>query len=213
MAKQLVFDDEARRSLKKGIDVLAGAVKTTLGTKGRNVALDKKFGAPSVTHDGVTVAKDIELSDPFENMGAQLLKEAASKTNDVAGDGTTTATVLAQAIVNEVKAMATPVNGKEDIAHVASISAADREIGELIAEVMDKVGKDGVITVEEGRSLAMEKEYTEGMQFDRGFISLYMATNQDNTEAELSSPYILITDKKISAIVDILPILERVLQG
>src|SRR5512147_253944 len=205
MPKQLQFDEEARRSLKRGVDALADAVKTTLGPKGRNVALDKKFGAPTVTHDGVTVAKDIELADPFENMGAQLLKEAATKTNDVAGDGTTTATVLAQAIVTEglrnvaaganpmllkqgldqaadkvveaIKAMATPVNGKEDIAHVASISAADPEIGNLIAEVMDKVGKDGVITVEESKGLQFETEYVEGMQFDRGYISAYFVTN------------------------------------
>src|SRR5579872_6092867 len=241
MAKQLVFDEQARRSLKKGIDTLAGAVKTTLGPKGRNVALDKKFGAPTVTHDGVTVAKEIDLPEPFENMGAQLLKEVATKTNDVAGDGTTTATVLAQAIVNEglrnlaaganpmilrrglekgveaviesIKSMSKPVESREEIAQVASISAADSSIGELIAEVMDKVGKDGVITVEEGRGLAMEKEYTEGMQFDRGFISAYMATNNEHTIAELSNPFILITDKKISAIADILPLLERILQA
>src|SRR5438128_2575371 len=223
------------------MDSLAYAVKVTLGPKGRNVVLDKKYGAPTVTNDGVTIAREVELPDPFENMGAQLLKEVATKTNDVAGDGTTTATVLAQAMVNEgmknlaaganpmilrrglekgveavveeIKSMSKPVETREEIAQVASISASDPEIGELIAEVMDKVGKDGVITVEEGRSLAMEKEYTEGMQFDRGFISPYMATNQDNTEAELANPYILITDKKISAIVDILPILERILQG
>src|SRR5947208_296506 len=240
MAKRIEFSDDARQSIRAGIDAVANAVKTTLGPKGRNVALDRKFGAPTVTHDGVTVAKEIELKDPFENMGAQMLKEAATKTNDVAGDGTTTATVLAQAMVHEgmknlaaganpmilrhglekgvaalieeIKSMSKPVETREEIAQVASISAADPQIGELIAEVMDKVGKDGVITVEEGRSLAMEKEYTEGMQFDRGFISPYMATNQDNTEAELSNPYILITDKKISAIVDILPILERILQ-
>src|SRR6266853_4673003 len=240
MAKQLVFDEEARRSLKKGIDIISEAVKSTLGPKGRNVALDKKFGAPTVTHDGVTVAKEISLEDPFENMGAQLLKEAATKTNDVAGDGTTTATVLAQAIVNEglrnlaaganpmilrrglekgaeavieeIKSMSKQVETREEIAQVASISAADSEIGELIAEVMEKVGKDGVITVEEGRGLAMEKEYTEGMQFDRGYISAYMATNMERMEAELSNPYMLITDKKISAIADILPVLERVIQ-
>src|SRR5260221_108860 len=197
MAKQLAFDEQARRSLKKGIDTLAGAVKTTLGPKGRNVALDKKFGAPSVTHDGVTVAKEISLEDPFENMGAQLLKEAATKTNDVAGDGTTTATVLAQAIVNEglknvaaganpmqikwgieagrdaivkaLKDMATPVSGRDGISQVASISAADKKIGDLIAEVMDKVGKDGVITVEESKGLEFETEYVEGMQLDRGY--------------------------------------------
>ena len=240
MAKKLLFDEQARQSLKKGMDVLAGAVKVTLGPKGRNVVLDKKFGAPTITNDGVTIARDIELADPFENMGAQLLKEVATKTNDVAGDGTTTATVLAQAIiteglrnlaaganpmilrrglergvdavVEEIKSMSKQVETQEEIAQVASISAADPEIGALIAEVMDKVGKDGVITVEEGRGLAMEREYTEGMQFDRGYISAYMATNMDRMEAELSNPYILITDKKISAIADILPVLERVLQ-
>jgi len=241
VAKRLQFNDEARHSLKKGIDSLAEAVKVTLGPKGRNVVLDKKFGAPTITNDGVTIARDIDLPDPFENMGAQLLKEVATKTNDVAGDGTTTATVLAQAIVTEglrnlaaganpmilrrgleagveavmeeIKSMSKPVETREQIAQVASISAADSEIGDLIAEVMEKVGKDGVITVEEGRGIEMEKEYTEGMQFDRGFISPYMATNQENTETELSNPYILITDKKISAVADILPILERVLQA
>ncbi len=241
MAKRLQFDEQARYSLKKGIDAVAGAVKVTLGPKGRNVVLDKKFGAPTITNDGVTIARDIDLPDPFENMGAQLLKEVATKTNDVAGDGTTTATVLAQAIVTEglknlaaganpmilrhgleagveaiiaeIRSMSKPVETREEIAQVASISAADSTIGELIAEVMEKVGKDGVITVEEGRGIEMEKEYTEGMQFDRGFISLYMATNPDNTEAELQNPYILVTDKKISAIADILPILERVLQS
>ncbi len=240
MAKQLRFDEDARRSLKRGIDVLADAVKTTLGPKGRNVALDKKFGAPTVTHDGVTVAKDIELEDPFDNMGAQLLKEAATKTNDVAGDGTTTATVLAQAIVteglrnvaaganpmllkrgiekgvvavvDEIKRMSKTVEGKEDIAHVASISAADPEIGNLIAEVMDKVGKDGVITVEESKGLKFETEYVEGMQIDRGYISPYFITNPDRMEAVMDDPYILITDKKISAIADILPVLEKLLQ-
>ena len=240
MAKRLLFDEQARQSLKKGMDVLAGAVRVTLGPKGRNVVLDKKFGAPTITNDGVTIARDIDLPDPFENMGAQLLKEVATKTNDVAGDGTTTATVLAQAIITEglrnlaaganpmilrrgldkgveavvaeIKSMSKPVETQEQIAQVASISASDAEIGELIAEVMEKVGKDGVITVEEGRGLAMEREYTEGMQFDRGYISAYMATNMDRMEAELSSPYILITDKKISAIADILPVLERVLQ-
>src|SRR6266487_4419494 len=205
------------------MDVLAGSVKVTLGPKGRNVVLDKKFGAPTITNDGVTIARDIELPDPFENMGAQLLKEVATKTNDVAGDGTTTATVLAQAIiteglknlaaganpmilrrglengvdalVEEIKSMSKQVETQEEIAQVASISAADAEIGALIAEVMDKVGKDGVITVEEGRGLAMEREYTEGMQFDRGYISAYMATNMERMEAELSNPYILITEK------------------
>jgi len=240
VVKQLQFDEQARRSLKKGMDVLADAVKVTLGPKGRNVVLDKKYGAPTITNDGVTIARDIDLPDPFENMGAQLLKEVATKTNDVAGDGTTTATVLAQAIITEglknlaaganpmilrrgiekgveavieeIKSMSKPVETQEQMAQVASISAADPEIGELIAEVMDKVGKDGVITVEEGRGLSMEKEYTEGMQFDRGYISPYMATNMDRMEAELSNPFILITDKKISAIADILPVLERVLQ-
>jgi chaperonin GroEL len=241
VAKRLQFEDEARASLKRGIDALADTVKVTLGPKGRNVVLDKKFGAPTITNDGVTIAREIDLPEPFENMGAQLLKEVATKTNDIAGDGTTTATVLAQAIVTEglknlaaganpmilrrglekgvealiteIKSMAKPVETHEEVAQVASISAADTEIGDLIAEVMDRVGKDGVITVEEGRGIAMEKEYTEGMQFDRGFISLYMATNQDNTIAELSNPYILVTDKKISAIADILPLLERVLQS
>src|SRR5579884_3635544 len=222
------------------MDLLADAVKTTLGPKGRNVALDKKFGTPTVTHDGVTVAKEIELEDPFENMGAQLLKEAATKTNDVAGDGTTTATVLAQAIANEglrniaaganamllkrgidqaaqavvaeLKKMSTPVQGKEDIAHVATISAADAEIGELIAEVMDKVGKDGVITVEESKGLRFETEFVEGMNLDRGYISPYFVSNPDRMEAVLDEPYLLITDKKISAISDILPVLEKLLQ-
>jgi chaperonin GroEL len=240
MAKQLVFSEEARRELKKGIDTLAGAVKTTLGPKGRNVALDKKFGAPTITHDGVTVAKDIELEDPFANMGAQLLKEAATRTNDVAGDGTTTATVLAQMIVNEglknVAAGANPmiikrgiekattvvvqalrdmshdVKGRQEIAYVAAISAADMEIGELIAEVMDKVGKDGVITVEEGKGLGFEKEYVEGMQLDRGYISPYFMTDPERQESVMEEPYVLITDKKISAATDIVPLLEKLAQ-
>ena len=240
MAKQISFNEDARRRLKVGIDILAEAVKTTLGPKGRNVALDKKWGAPTITHDGVTVAKEIELSDPFENMGAQLLKEAATKTNDVAGDGTTTATVLAQAIVNEglknVAAGANPmqlkrgielaaqavadsigknsieVKGKEDIAHVASISAADTAIGDLIAEVMDKVGKDGVITVEESKGLDFETEYVDGMQFDRGYISPYFITNAETMQAVLSNPYVLIYDKKISSAQDIVPILEKLVQ-
>ena len=240
MAKQLVFDDQARRNLKKGIDTLAEAVKVTLGPKGRNVALDKKFGAPNVTHDGVTVAKEIELEDPFENMGAQLLKEAATRTNDVAGDGTTTATVLAQAIVNEglknlaaganpmqlkygidkgaeaivkaIREMSIPVEGQREIAQVAAISAADDQIGNLIAEVMDKVGKDGVITVEESRGVNFETEYVEGMQIDRGYISPYFATNTEKMEASIDDPYILITDKKISAVQDILPLLEQITQ-
>ena len=240
MAKQIIFDEEARRSLKKGIDILAVAVKTTLGPKGRNVALDKKFGAPSVTHDGVTVAKEIQLENAFENMGAQLLKEAATKTNDVAGDGTTTATVLAQSIVNEglknlaaganpmqlkhgidkgteavvayIRNMATPVESKKEIAQIASISAADETIGDLIAEVMDKVGKDGVITVEESRGINFETEYVEGMQIDKGYVSAYFVTNPEKMEASIENPYILITDKKISAVQDILPILEKMTQ-
>jgi chaperonin GroEL len=240
MAKQLIFSEEARRDLKKGIDVLAGAVKTTLGPKGRNVALDKKFGAPTITHDGVTVAKDIELEQPFQNMGAQLLKEAATRTNDVAGDGTTTATVLAQMIVNEglknvaaganpmilkrgiekankvvvqaLKDMSFDVKGRDEVAHVAAISAADMEIGELIAEVMDKVGKDGVITVEEGKGLGFEKEYVEGMQLDRGYISPYFITDPERMEASLEDTYLLITDRKISAATDIVPILEKLAQ-
>ena len=241
MAKQISFSEDARRHLKVGIDILAEAVKTTLGPKGRNVALDKKWGAPTVTHDGVTVAKEIELSDPFENMGAQLLKEAATKTNDIAGDGTTTATVLAQAIVNEglknVAAGANPmllkrgielaaeavadsirknsieVKGHDDIAHVASISAADTAIGDLIAEVMDKVGKDGVITVEESKGLAFETEYVDGMQFDRGYISPYFITDPETMQAVLNNPYILIYDKKISMAQDIVPILEKLVQS
>src|SRR5512132_3010293 len=240
MAKQLLFDVEARRALKRGIDALADAVKITLGPKGRNVVLDKKFGPPTITNDGVTIAKEIELEDPFENMGAQLLKEAATKTNDIAGDGTTTATVLAQAIVNEgfrnvtaganplllkrgiergvtaivenLKSMSTPVADQTKIAQVAAISAADDEIGRLIADVMDKVGKDGVITVEESKTLKFETEYVEGMQFDRGYISPYFITDPQRMEAVLDEPYILITDKKISAIADILPVLERFLQ-
>ncbi|MFQ6016350.1 MAG: chaperonin GroEL, partial [Anaerolineae bacterium] len=239
-AKQLIFSEEARRSLKKGIDVMATAVGTTLGPKGRNVALDKKWGAPTITHDGVTVAKEIELEDPYENMGAQLLKEAATKTNDVAGDGTTTATVLAhmivseglknvaaganpmllkrgiekatQAIVEAIKEQSKNLVTKDEIANVAAISANDKEIGELIAEVMDKVGKDGVITVEESKGLAFEKEYVEGMQFDRGYISPYFITNPETMQAELEEPYILIHDKKISAATDIIPILERLVQ-
>ena len=240
MAKQLVFEEEARRNLKQGIDALADAVKTTLGPKGRNVALDKKWGSPTVTHDGVTVAKEIELEDPFQNMGAQLLKEAATKTNDVAGDGTTTATVLAQSIVTEglknvtaganpmllkrgieassdaivtaLKSMATPVTGQEEIAQVASNSAADTQIGDLIAEVMDKVGKDGVITVEESKGLQFETEYVEGMQLDRGYLSPYFVTNNERMEAELDAPYLLITDKKISSAQDIVPLLEKLVQ-
>jgi chaperonin GroEL len=240
MAKQLVFDEDARRSLKKGIDTLASAVKTTLGPKGRNVALDKKFGAPSVTHDGVTVAKEIQLENPFENMGAQLLKEAATKTNDVAGDGTTTATVLAQAVVTEglknlaaganpmqlkygidkgteaivnyIRETAKPVETREDIAHIATNSAADETIGDLIADVMERVGKDGVITVESSRGTSFETEYVEGMQIDKGYISAYFVTNSEKMEASIENPHILITDKKISAVADILPILEKLTQ-
>jgi chaperonin GroEL len=240
MAKLIMYDEEARAAMKRGIDALAGAVKTTLGPKGRNVALDKKYGAPTVTHDGVTVARDIELDDPFENMGAQLLKEAATKTEDVAGDGTTTATVLAQAIVTEglknvasganpmqmklgidkaaekvsqsIRAAAQPVKGHDEIAQVATVSAGDSAIGDLIAGVMDKVGKDGVITVEESKTMAFETEYVEGMQFDRGYTSAYFVTDTNRMEAILDDPYILITDKKISAIADMLPTLEKVLQ-
>ncbi len=240
MAKQLIFDETARRSLKKGIDRLADAVRVTIGPKGRNVVLDKKFGAPTITNDGVTIARDIELDDPFENMGAQLLKEVATKTDDVAGDGTTTAVVLGQAMVAEglrvvtaganpmvvkrgiekavdtivesIKSTARPVETREQIAAVAAISAADPEVGEIIAEVMDKVGKDGVITVEEGQSLGLEKEYTEGMQFDRGYISAYFVTNPDRMEAVLENPVLLITDKKISAVPDLLPALEKAVQ-
>ncbi len=240
MAKQLIFDEEARRSLKKGIDILAGAVKSTLGPKGRNVALDKKFGAPSVTHDGVTVAKEIQLENPFENMGAQLLKEAATRTNDVAGDGTTTATVLAQSIVNEglknlaaganpmqlkhgidkgteaiveyIRSIAIPIEDKKEIAQIASISAADDQIGNLIAEVMDRVGKEGVITVEASRGINFETEYVEGMQIDKGYISAYFVTNAEKMEASTENPYILITDKKISAVQDILPVVEKMVQ-
>ncbi|MBS1253961.1 MAG: 60 kDa chaperonin [Anaerolineales bacterium] len=240
MPKQLSFSENARRDLKAGVDALANAVKVTLGPKGRNVALDKKFGAPTITHDGVTVAKEIELEDPYPNMGAQLLKEAATRTNDVAGDGTTTATVLAQSIVNEglknVAAGANPmllkrgiewasqqlvenirgqskeIRDKDEIANVAAISAADQTIGDLIAEVMDKVGKDGVITVEESKGLAFETEYVEGMQFDRGYISPYFVTDAERMEATLDEPHILVTDRKLSAANDIVPLMEKLVQ-
>jgi chaperonin GroEL len=240
MAKQLVFSEDARRRLSHGMETLAVAVATTLGPKGRNVALDKKFGSPTITHDGVTVAKEIELEDPFENMGAQLLKEAATKTNDIAGDGTTTSTVLAHSIVVEgmknlaaganpmllkrgieaaTKVVADKINEqsielttKDEIANVASISAQDRTIGELIAEVMDKVGKDGVITVEESKGLEFETEYVEGMQFDRGYISAYFITDPEAMQASIDEPYLLIHDKKISAATDIVPVLEKLVQ-
>jgi len=240
MAKQLVFSEEARRYLKKGIDVVANAVATTLGPKGRNVALDRKFGSPTITHDGVTVAKEIELEDSFENMGAQLIKEAATKTNDIAGDGTTTSTVLAHAIVTEglknlaaganpmllkrgveaaskavadsIRKQSIGITTKEEIGNVATISAQDAEIGELIADVMDKVGKDGVITVEESRGLAFETEYVEGMQFDRGYISPYFITDPEHMEAVIEEPYLLVHDKKLSAATDIVPLLEKLVQ-
>jgi chaperonin GroEL len=240
MAKQLLFDEDARRALKNGVDALADAVKITLGPKGRNVVLDKKYGAPTITNDGVTIAKEIDLQNPFENMGAQLAKEVATKTNDIAGDGTTTATVLAQAIVREgmknvaaganpmilrrgidqgvravigaIRDQAQPVSGKEQIAQVASISAADPEIGDMIAEVMEKVGKDGVITVEESKGLKYETEYVEGLQLDRGYVSPYLVTDTQRMEAVIDDPYILITDKKLSSVQDILAPLEKVLQ-
>jgi chaperonin GroEL len=241
MAKQLLFDQEARAAMKDGIDALADAVKITLGPKGRNVVLDKKFGAPTITNDGVTIAKEIELQDPFPNIGAQLAKEIASKTNDIAGDGTTTATVLGQSIVAEglknvtaganpmalkrgvekgtervvekLRELSIPVTEREQMAQVAAISANnDEAVGELIGEVMEKVGKDGVVTVEESKSIRTEVEYVEGMQFDRGFISPYFVTNSDKMEAELEEPYILITDKKVSAVAEILPVLEKVLK-
>jgi len=240
MAKQLIFSDEARRALKNGVDILANAVATTLGPKGRNVALDRKYGSPTITHDGVTVAKEIELKDPFENMGAQLLKEAATKTNDIAGDGTTTSTVLAHAMVSEglknlaaganpmllkrgieaaakavaeaIHEQAIAITTKEEIGSVATISAQDVEIGKLIADVMDKVGKDGVITVEESKGLEFETEYVEGMQFDRGYISPYFVTDNEHMEANLDDPYILIYDKKISAAADMVPLLEKMIQ-
>lgn len=240
MAKQIIFDEEARRALQRGVDALANAVKVTLGPKGRNVVLEKKFGAPLITNDGVTIAREIELEDAFENMGAQLVKEVATKTQDVAGDGTTTATLLAQALVREglknvtaganpmiikrgiekavnkaveeIRQMAVPVEGKSAIAQVASISAGDEEIGSLIADAMEKVGKDGVITVEESKTMGTNLEVVEGMQFDRGYVSPYMVTDPEKMEAVLDDPFILITDRKISAIHDILPVLEKLVQ-
>ncbi len=239
--KEIRFNEEARRSLQRGVDTLADAVKVTLGPKGRYVVLDKKFGAPTITNDGVTIAREIELEDPFENQGAQLVREVATATNDVAGDGTTTATVLAQAIVREglrnvtaganpmglkrgiekaveqavasIKSQSKVVSGKEDIARVATISARDREIGDVIADAIEKVGKDGVVNVEEGQTFGLELEFTEGMQFDKGYISPYMITDSDRMEAILDDPYILIANQKISAVKDILPVLEQVIQS
>ncbi len=240
MAKDIMFGEEARRSMQKGVDKLANTVKITLGPKGRNVVLDKKFGAPLITNDGVTIAREIELQDPYENMGAQLVKEVATKTNDVAGDGTTTATLLAQAIIREglknvtaganpmlirqgiakavevavaeIKKISRDVEGKEDIARVAAISASDEEIGKLISDAMEKVGNEGVITVEESKSMGTELDVVEGMQFDRGYVSAYMVTDSEKMEAILDDAYILITDKKISSIQDILPVLEQIVQ-
>ena len=240
MAKTILFSAEARRSMQNGVDILADTVKVTLGPKGRNVVLDKKFGSPLITNDGVTIAREIELEDPFENMGAQLVKEVATKTNDVAGDGTTTATVLAQAIireglknvtsganpilirngiklavdaaVEEIKKLSKNVNGKQDISRVASISAGDSTVGELIADAMEKVGNEGVITVEESKNMETSLEVVEGMQFERGYVSPYMVTDAEKMEASLEDPYILITDKKISNILEILPILEQIVQ-
>ena len=240
MAKQLLYAEEARHALERGVNTLANAVKITLGPKGRNVVLEREYGSPTITNDGVTIAKEIELEDPFENMGAQLAKEVATKTNDIAGDGTTTATLLAQAmvregmknvaaganpmilkrgiekavnaIVDEIKKVSKPVDSKDDITQVASISADDEEIGKLIAEAMDKVGKDGVITVEEWQGIGTNLEIVEGMQFDRGYISAYMITDSEKMEAVLDEPYILLTDKKITLVKDLLPILEKVIQ-
>ena len=240
MAKQIKYGVEARKALEAGVNQLADTVRVTLGPKGRNVVLDKSFGAPLITNDGVTIAKEIELADPFENMGAQLIKEVASKTNDVAGDGTTTATVLAQAMVNEgmknlaaganpivlrkgmkkatdaaveaIKKMSKPINGKEQIARVAAISASDDEVGTMVADAMEKVSKDGVITIEESKTMKTELDLVEGMQFDRGYLSAYMCTDMDKMEANLDDPYVLITDKKISNIQDLLPLLEQVVK-
>jgi chaperonin GroEL len=240
MAKQIIFGEEARKALKNGVDILTNAIRVTLGPRGRPVALDKKWGAPSVLNDGVSIAKEIDLPDPFENMGVQLVKQAATKTNDQCGDGTSTSTIIAQAIISEgfkniaagadsmalkrgvekgveaivaeLKKMSVPVAGREQVAQVAAISAIDQGIGDLIADVMEKVGKDGVITVEEGKGLQFETEFVEGMKFDRGYISPYFITNAEQMRAELEDPYILITDKKISAINDILPALEKIVQ-
>ncbi|PIR12888.1 chaperonin GroEL [Candidatus Falkowbacteria bacterium CG11_big_fil_rev_8_21_14_0_20_39_10] len=241
MSKQIIYNEEARKALKQGVDKLANAVKVTLGPKGRNVVIDKSFGAPQVTKDGVTVAKEVDLEDKIENMGAEMVKEVASKTNDAAGDGTTTATILAQAMIAEglklvssgvdpieirvgmekkvkqivvkLKEMSKPINSKDEIAQVASISANDKEIGNIIAEAMESVGKDGVITVEEGQSFGVEKEVVEGMQFDKGYVSPYMITDVDKMEAVFEDPYILLTDKKISSIQEILPLLEKMAQS
>ncbi|MBS1458859.1 MAG: chaperonin GroEL, partial [Clostridium sp.] len=240
MAKQIKYGVEARKALEAGVNQLADTVRVTLGPKGRNVVLDKSFGAPLITNDGVTIAKEIELQDPYENMGAQLIKEVASKTNDVAGDGTTTATVLAQAMVNEgmknlaaganpivlrkgmkkatdaavdaIKAMSKPINGKAQIARVAAISASDDEVGTMVADAMEKVSKDGVITIEESKTMMTELDLVEGMQFDRGYLSAYMCTDMDKMEANLDDPYVLITDKKISNIQELLPLLEQVVK-
>src|SRR5436189_1865058 len=240
MSKTVTFDVVARQALKKGIDIVASSVRITLGPKGRNVVLEKKFGAPTVTKDGVTIVREIDLKDPMENTGAQLLREVATKTNDVAGDGTTTATLLAQtminegfrnvtaganpmqlkvgiekaveAVVDEIKKLSVPVKGHEDVAHVAAISSQSEQIGSLIADAMDKVGKDGVITVEDNQTMATELEVVEGMQFDRGYTSAYMVTNPDRMEAVLEEPFVLISDRKISAISDLLPVLEKVVQ-
>lgn len=240
MAKDIKFSEDARRAMLRGVDQLANAVKVTLGPKGRNVVLEKKFGSPLITNDGVTIAKEIELEDPFENMGAKLVSEVASKTNDVAGDGTTTATVLAQAMIQEglknvtaganpvgvrrgiekavataieeLKAISKPIESKESIAQVAAISSGDEEVGKLIAEAMERVGNDGVITIEESKGFATELDVVEGMQFDRGYTSPYMVTDSDKMEAVLEKPYILITDKKINNIQEILPVLEQVVQ-
>ena len=225
MAKEIKYGVEARKALESGVNQLADTVRVTLGPKGRNVVLDKSFGAPLITNDGVTIAKEIELADPFENMGAQLVKEVATKTNDVAGDGTTTATVLAQAMINEgmkkatdaaveaIAKMSQPISGKAQIARVAAISAADDEVGELVADAMEKVSNDGVITIEESKTMKTELDLVEGMQFDRGYLSAYMCTDMDKMEAVLDNPYILITDKKISNIQEILPVLEQIVQS